>query len=358
MRQPATGNRQPATGHRIPDPGSVFYTLTFASVVVSAERAEEKKARTVVTRFAPAPTGYLHLGHVVNALHVWEIARQHHGRVLLRIEDHDRQRSRSEYEAAILQDIHWLGFRADGPLVRQSERDAVYRTALRRLVDRGLVYGCTCSRAEIEANGMRQPADGNRQTADPSTSLRAGERTLAELRYPGTCRDRRIPLTDGVGWRLRLDPGAEQFEDGLCGAQSQDPSAQCGDLLLRDRLGNWTYQFAVSADDLDQGVTDVIRGTDLLESTGRQIRLARLLGRAAPPRFWHHPLVMKSATEKLSKSDGDTGVRDLRAAGWSAEDVLSRAREFVSNEALPTANSGRAAPDVRHPPPDPRTVES
>jgi glutamyl/glutaminyl-tRNA synthetase len=330
----------------------VFYTLTFASVVVSAERAEEKKARTVVTRFAPAPTGYLHLGHVVNALHVWEIARQHHGRVLLRIEDHDRQRSRSEYEAAILEDLHWLGFKADAPLVRQSARNAVYRMALRRLVDRGLVYGCTCSRAEIEAAG------GRWQAADPSTSLGAGEEAPLELRYPGTCRDRNIALKDGVGWRLRLDPGAEQFDDGLCGAQSQDPSAQCGDLLLRDRLGNWTYQFAVSADDLDQGVTDVIRGTDLLESTGRQIRLARLLGRAAPPRFWHHPLVMKSATEKLSKSDGDTGVRDLRAAGWSAEDVLSRAREFVSNKALPTANSGRATPDVRHPTPDPRTVES
>jgi glutamyl-tRNA synthetase/glutamyl-Q tRNA(Asp) synthetase len=100
-------------------------------------------------------------------------------------------------------------------------------------------------------------------------------------------------------------------------------------LLLRDRLGNWTYQFAVAVDDFDQEVTDVIRGVDLLASTGRQIRLARLLGRTTPPTFWHHPLVMKSATEKLSKSDGDTGIRELRAAGWTAEQVLARAMELA-----------------------------
>jgi glutamyl/glutaminyl-tRNA synthetase len=281
----------------------------------------ERERRTVITRFAPAPTGYLHLGHVVNALHVWDIARQHHGRVLLRIEDHDRQRSRPEFEGAILEDLFWLGFRADGRLVRQSEREPIYSAALGRLVNAGLVYGCSCSRAEIEAaGGTRHTADGRRQTADENAS---------ERRYPGTCRHRGIPLTDGVGWRLRIDPGAEPFEDGLCGWQSQDPSAQCGDLLLRDRLGNWTYQFAVTVDDFDQGVTDVIRGTDLLESTGRQIRLARLLGRPSPARFWHHSLVMKSTSEKLSKSDGDSGVRDLRAAGWSAEDVLARAMKLV-----------------------------
>ena len=283
-------------------------------MVASDGRAAEKQTRVVVTRFAPAPTGYLHLGHVVNALHVWEIARQRHGRVLLRIEDHDRQRSRPEYEGAILEDLYWLGFKADGPLVRQSERDPIYRAALRRLVDQGLVYGCGCSRADIVAAAAR------RERADASAS---------ELFYPGTCRERGIPLTDGVGWRLRMEPGVEHFDDGLLDSQSQDPSEQCGDLLLRDRLGNWTYQFAVTVDDFDQGVTDVIRGTDLLESTGRQIRLGRLLGRPSPARFWHHPLVMKAATEKLSKSDGDTGVRDLRAAGWSADDVLSRAREQV-----------------------------
>ena len=125
-----------------------------------------------------------------------------------------------------------------------------------------------------------------------------------------------------------MDPGTERFFDELLGPQEQDPSAQCGDLLVRDRLGNWTYQFVATVDDHLQRITDVIRGEDLLASTGRQIRLARLLGRATPPRFWHHPLVMKSATQKLSKSDGDMGIRDLRAAGWTREAVLDRARSL------------------------------
>jgi glutamyl/glutaminyl-tRNA synthetase len=148
------------------------------------------------------------------------------------------------------------------------------------------------------------------------------------VRYPGTCRDKDIALTDDVGWRVRIDPGGERFFDELLGPQEQDPSRQCGDVLVRDRHGNWTYQFAVTADDHLQRVTDVIRGVDLLDSTGRQLRLARLIGRTHPPRFWHHPLVMKSPTQKLSKSDGDTGVRDLRAQGWTAEQVLARARSL------------------------------
>ncbi len=269
----------------------------------------------MITRFAPAPTGFLHLGHVVNALHVWQAAHDRDGRVLLRIEDHDRQRSRPEFQAAILEDLAWLGFRHDGPVTRQSERDALYRKALQPLIDRELVYGCSCTRADLAA---------------PSTSLRASGGPGSELRYPNTCRDRDIPLTDDVGWRLRIEPGTESFFDEICGPQVQEPAAQCGDLLLRDRLGNWTYQFAATVDDHLQKITDVIRGIDLLPSTGRQIRLARLLGRPAMPRFAHHGLVMKSATEKLSKSDGDTGVLDLRAAGWSAEAVLDLARKSAT----------------------------
>jgi len=250
----------------------------------------------VLTRFAPAPTGHLHLGHVVNALSVWGAAHDRNGQVLLRIEDHDRQRSKPEYEASIVEDLGWLGFVHDGPMVRQSERHLVYHQALSPLVDRELVYGCTCSRADIQGP------------------------------YQNTCREKKIPLTDDVGWRVHMDPGVERFFDELRGPQEQDPSSQCGDLLVRDRLGNWTYQFAVTVDDHLQRVTDVIRGVDLLASTGRQLRLARLLGRATPPHYWHHALVMKSAEQKLSKSDGDTGIRDLRAQGWTAEQVLAKAR--------------------------------
>jgi glutamyl-Q tRNA(Asp) synthetase len=126
----------------------------------------------VITRFAPAPTGHLHLGHVVNALYVWGAAREHGGTVLLRIEDHDRQRSRREYEASILDDLQWLGFAHDGPLVRQSERGDIYQQTLQPLIERGLVYGCTCTRADIQSEvGRREPGAG-------------------ELRYGNTCRDR------------------------------------------------------------------------------------------------------------------------------------------------------------------------
>ena len=271
----------------------------------------------MITRFAPAPTGHLHLGHVVNALHVWGAARDRDGRVLLRIEDHDRQRSKRDYELAILEDLAWLGFAPDGPPIRQSDRDAIYRKALQPLIDRELVYGCTCSRAEIsQGSGSRDQGSG---IGDQGSGRQ-------EIRYPNTCREKEIPLTDGVGWRVHMDPGVERFFDELLGPQEQDPSLQCGDLLVRDRLDNWTYQFAVTVDDHLQGITDVIRGVDLLPSTGRQLRLARLLGRTTPPRFWHHALVMKSPDQKLSKSDGDTGIRDLRAAGWTAEQVLAKAR--------------------------------
>jgi glutamyl/glutaminyl-tRNA synthetase len=126
-----------------------------------------------------------------------------------------------------------------------------------------------------------------------------------------------------------LDPGLEHFDDVLLGRQTQDPATEFGDVLIRDRLGNWTYQWAATADDTLQQITHVIRGVDLLDSTGRQIRLARLLGRDVPPVFAHHPLIMKSPTQKVSKSDGDTGVRDLRASGWSPHDVIAHAREWL-----------------------------
>jgi glutamyl-tRNA synthetase/glutamyl-Q tRNA(Asp) synthetase len=125
--------------------------------------------------------------------------------------------------------------------------------------------------------------------------------------------------------RVRLAPETIHFNDLRHGPQTQRPSEQCGDLLIKDRDGNWTYQFAAVVDDYVQEITHVIRGDDLLSSTGRQIQLARLLGRREPPQFLHHPLIMKTASQKLSKADGDTGVRDLRAAGLKPADVLSRA---------------------------------
>ncbi len=262
----------------------------------------------VLSRFAPAPTGFLHLGHVVNAIHVWGITKARGGKVLLRIEDHDRQRSRPEYERAILEDLEWLGFQANEPFVRQSDRSTVYERALDRLRSAGLVYACDCSRKDIAAAGESE----------------------GELRYPGTCAAKGWPEKPGLGLRVRLHPSVEHFDDLRHGPQEQRPSEQCGDLLVKDREGNWTYQFVATVDDLEQGVTLVIRGDDLLASTGRQIQLARLLGRTEPPQFFHHPLIMKTPTQKLSKSDRDTGVRDLRAQGWSAARVIGHAAQFAS----------------------------
>jgi glutamyl-Q tRNA(Asp) synthetase len=260
---------------------------------------------SLVTRFAPSPTGHLHLGHVINAIWVWGIARSAGGQVLLRIEDHDRQRSRPEFEHSILRDLDWLGFRPDAPLTRQSERAGLYREELNRLESLGLAYACSCSRREMALTVPDIPGE--------------------EMRYPGTCRESQLAWKPGLSWRVKLDPGSVEFTDRRLGPQAQTPSLQCGDLQAVDRLGNWTYQFAVTVDDYLQGVTLVIRGEDLLPSTGRQILLAKLLGRSAPPAFFHHALLLKPSGEKLSKAQRDTGIRELRERGESPEMVLGRA---------------------------------
>ena len=290
----------------------------------------------IISRFAPAPTGFLHLGHVVNALFVWETA----DRVLLRIEDHDRQRSRLEFEAAIFEDLDWLGFVPDAPAVRQSDRGDIYSQALETLKEQRLVYGCRCTRAQIERAGLPPSRFGVPRRRSRETKVQAFRPAMRpaddELRYPGSCRDRGLADAPGVGLRVRFAPSVERFVDLRHGPQEQRPSEQCGDLLIRDRDGNWTYQFAVTVDDYVQGVTHIIRGDDLLASTGRQLQLARLLGRREPPLFLHHPLFMKSPTQKLSKSDGDTGVRDLRARGWTPAQVIARARELTERTGTET----------------------
>ena len=231
------------------------------------------------------------------------------------MEDHDRTRCRPEYEAAILDDLDWLGFVPDiastdsfraGPSeFRQSDSGILYERALAELRDAGLAYVCECSRRDIAAE--------------------VPDRFNEEMRYPATCRKKRLEPGPGRGWRIVMEEGPETFRDLRLGAQRQVPADQCGDLLARDRLGNWTYQFAVTVDDMRHGVDLVVRGEDLLESTGRQIRLARMLSRSAPPRFLHHPLLRKPGGEKLSKSSGDTGIRELQAKGHTPSQVIGRA---------------------------------
>jgi glutamyl-tRNA synthetase/glutamyl-Q tRNA(Asp) synthetase len=260
------------------------------------------------TRFAPAPTGYLHLGHVANAIHVWGMARAAGASVLLRIEDHDRVRSRAAFDAALLEDLAWLGFAPDEGPVRQSDDDASYEAALERLTNEGRVYECTCSRTTF----AEWAAERGRPWHGPGC--------------PGDCRRREVT---GPTLRVALGGRSESWMDELIGPCSDEVAASGGDMPVRDRDGNWTYGFAVTVDDLRQGVDLVIRGRDLLAATAAQIRLARMLGRETPPSFAHHRLVRRPDGRKLSKADGDTSIRDLRAAGREPADLIGEAAAAI-----------------------------
>jgi glutamyl-tRNA synthetase/glutamyl-Q tRNA(Asp) synthetase len=242
----------------------------------------------------------------VNAVYVWGLARALGGEVIVRLEDHDRGRFRPEFEGSILADLDWLGLRGDLPAPsRQSDHPSRYEEAAWRLTDSGRTFHCDCSRKSLAE--AQDPTEGE------------------TLHYPGTCRDRR--LTDGVGraLRVRIESGEEPFEDLRLGPQVQEPASQVGDFVLRDGRGQWTYQHCVVVDDLVEEITLVIRGEDILESTGRQLRLARLLGRATPPRYLHHPLVTDASGRKLSKKEFAKSLGDLRREGWTPERVLGEA---------------------------------
>ena len=272
------------------------------------------------TRFAPAPTGRLHLGHLANAIYVWGLARRFGARVLLRIEDHDRQRCRSEYETALLDDLDRLGIAADEPSTnafragpsayRQSDGASVYAAAAERLASVAEVYACECSRSTFaawgEANGSIWSGTG----------------------CPGRCQARGLMPRQDVGLRAGLGAGDEAWDDLLAGPQA-GPVAGEGDLLIRDRNGNWSYAFCVVADDLRHGVDLVVRGEDLLEATPAQIRLGQLLGREEAPMFAHHPLIRRPDGTKLSKAEGATSLGELMDAGASPDALFGRAAAAV-----------------------------
>lgn len=269
------------------------------------------------TRFAPAPTGYLHLGHLVNALHVWGLARAFGGTVVLRIEDHDRTRCRPEYEQALLDDLDWLGFEPDhfvsgsfradqtSHAARQSNQQARYEAALASLDARGLVYPCRCTRRDIARLVPHAPGE--------------------EPRYPGTCRTASVPAAESWARRVQLVERTFAFDDLRLGELTQTPQHQCGDVLVRDRHAQWTYQFAVVVDDMAHDIDVIIRGEDLLASSGRQLQLAELLGRTRALRLLHHTLLVHADGSKLSKATGDTSLREMRAAGIGAATLLAEA---------------------------------
>lgn len=273
-----------------------------------------------VTRFAPAPTGRLHLGHLVNAIYVWGVARATGGRVVLRVEDHDRQRSRPAYERDLLDDLERLGLLPDEPAIadfragptpyRQSDAGARYAGALERLRAAGLVYACACSRSDLDAWEAERG------------------RPWRGIGCPLGCGARGLPDDGSTGLRVAVGAGSERWIDLLAGPLADEPALH-GDLLVRDRLGNWTYAFCVVVDDDRHGIDLVIRGRDLLAATPVQLRLARLLGRSASPAFLHHPLVRLGSGRKLSKAAGDTAVRALLDAGATPAELLGRAARLA-----------------------------
>jgi glutamyl-Q tRNA(Asp) synthetase len=278
----------------------------------------------VVTRFAPSPTGYLHLGHVRSASEGWRAARQAGGRFLLRIEDIDHTRCRAEYETAILEDLAWLGLAWDGPVRRQSEHFEDYRNALSRLEADGLLYPCFCTRREIQAEITRAGGAPQGEMGAP---------------YPGTCRhlsaaqraQRRRDMPD-YAWRLDVAAalartGPLDFVEEGQGRPRQilaDP-APLGDVMLARKEVPTSYHLAVTVDDALQGVTLVTRGIDLFAATHVH-RLLQALLALPTPRYRHHPLLTDSTGRRLAKRDRALTICAMRAAGMTPDEVLAAAQ--------------------------------
>jgi glutamyl-Q tRNA(Asp) synthetase len=273
----------------------------------------------VVTRFAPSPTGYLHLGHVRSALEGWRAARQAGGRFLLRLEDIDRTRCRDEYAAAIVEDLAWLGLDWDGVIRRQSEHFTDYQAALDRLEAEGLLYPCFCTRREIQAEIARAGGAPQGDIGAP---------------YPGTCRPfdeaeraKRRAALPSYAWRLDVAAALERTaplaweEDGR--RVEADPAGS-GDVVLARKEMPTSYHLAVTVDDALQGVTLVTRGADLFAATHIHRLLQALLG-LPTPRYRHHKLLTDAQGRRLAKRDDALTVRAMRQAGMSPAEILAAA---------------------------------
>ncbi|WJY98800.1 Glutamate--tRNA ligase [Corynebacterium hansenii] len=270
------------------------------NMVVTMDEPAGTAAPGYVGRYAPSPTGHLHLGNLRTAVIAWARARAAGGRFIVRIEDIDRQRSRPEFEERQLADLAAIGLDWDGEVVRQSERDELYDDALRRLP----TFPCFCSRKDIQ----RELAEmGGAPHGVPGA-------------YPGTCRDlteaeraeRAAALVAegrGPSLRLRADVREWRADDALHG----NVVGAVDDMVLRRADGMWAYNLAVVVDDADQGVTEIVRGDDLLTSAPRQAHLAGMLGVPAPT-YAHVPLVLNSEGRRLAKRDGDVTLREITAA--------------------------------------------
>ena len=271
----------------------------------------------VVGRFAPSPSGRIHLGNILCSLLAWLSVRQKGGRVVLRIEDLDTARCPRKYADQMEDDLRWLGLGWDeGPTVGgengsyyQSERTALYQQALEKLENMGLVYPCFCTRAELHAASAPHREDG-------------------QVIYAGTCRDLTAEeaaeraLKRSPALRLRVPDEDVSFVDGHMGLYRENLARDCGDFLLRRSDGMFAYQLAVVVDDAAMGVTEVVRGADLLDSTPRQQLLYRLLDLPAPD-FIHFPLLLSHDGRRLSKRNADAGLDVLRGY-CTPEEVLGK----------------------------------
>ncbi len=247
-------------------------------------------------RFAPSPSGRMHLGNVFSAMLAWLSIRSCGGRLVLRIEDLDPDRCRPEYADTLKRDLEWLGLTWDTEQMPQSRRSEAYREKFRQLEARGLIYPCYCSRTELHAASAPHASDGT-------------------VLYAGTCRnltpEERAAKTKAPCWRVRVPDETVSFLDGLQGRYAQNLAHGCGDFILRRADGVYAYQLAVVTDDAEAGVTQVVRGSDLLSSTPRQIWLQRQLG-LPEPGYYHVPLLVAPDGRRLSKRERDLDLGALR----------------------------------------------
>jgi glutamyl-Q tRNA(Asp) synthetase len=264
-------------------------------------------------RFAPSPSGPLHFGSLVAAVASWLDARAAGGRWSVRIEDVDAPRTVPGAADAILRSLEACGLGWDGEVVRQGDRVALYQRALERLRDRGLAFRCRCSRREIADSALRG---------------------IEGAVYPGTCRGLGVSEEESAAERFRVDPGVVAFEDRVQGRVAQDVAREVGDFILRRRDGLFGYQLAVVVDDAEEGITDVVRGADLLASTPRQILLQRALD-LPTPRYLHFPVAVDSLGEKLSKRHGATPLEPA-----TAPEAIAHALAFLGQPAAPGMSAG------------------
>ena len=272
----------------------------------------------MITRFAPSPTGPLHLGHAYAAILAHDMARAAGGRFLLRIEDIDRERSKPHWEAQLLDDLRWLGLTWDEPVLRQSDRLPLYRDALEKLWHGGLLYSCTCTRRDIE-----------QAASAPQEGVPLGPDGIV---YPGTCREKGAPrpgqTLPATALRLRMDRAATEtsFEEtgpahrGLHRITADRMIHGVGDVVLARREMGTSYHLAVVLDDAAQGITHVTRGADLFEATCIHVTLQRLLGLPVPI-YHHHDLIRDAAGKRLAKRDDARALAKYRAEGASPADI-------------------------------------